>query len=93
MSQAYPANRGAYREALHNSMSATVDESGFKLGQHDARLTALEDNVKEVKEDLKTVLEILQRGKGSWKTLVWLGGAVGVLVEISHQIASFLHGK
>lgn len=45
-----------------------------ELGAHEARLAHLEEEVAELRKDMAQVLAILNQHKGSWKTLVAIGG-------------------
>lgn len=58
----------------------TIEDSvPYKLGQMDTRLTALEDNLTEVKADVKTLVAALNQQKGGKATVAaWGTGGVGV---------------
>ncbi len=45
------------------------------LGEHGARLTAVEDDIAEIKADVKTVLRQMAEAQGGWKVLMLVGGA------------------
>ena len=47
------------------------------LGQLEARVNALESEMREIRDDVKQVLAILNQTRGSWKTLVIIGGISG----------------
>jgi hypothetical protein len=72
-------------------MASDLDEKSQMLGQHEARLDNLEASVKEVRDDVKRVLTHLERAKGSWKTLVAIGGITTAVIEGIHQLVDFLH--
>ena len=63
-----------------------------ELGAHDARLDALEREIQALRDDNKRIFEkldtintTLSEAKGGWRTLMWVGGASGVLgAAISH---------
>ncbi len=53
------------------------------IGEHSARLDALEDGIREIRADVKQVLAQMAAAQGGWKTLLMLGGfsaAVGSLI-------------
>lgn len=49
------------------------------LGEHGARITAVEGDIKEIKADVKTILEQLNQAKGGWKTLMLVAGVAGTM--------------
>lgn len=72
-------------------MGEGLDEKSKMLGEHEARLDGLEKSVEEVRDDVKKVLAHLERAKGSWKTLVAIGGITTAVIEGIHQLVEFLH--
>jgi len=55
-----------------------------QLGHHEASISALKDDVREIKADVKMVLETLAQTKGGVRTLLGvatLGGALGALLS------------
>jgi hypothetical protein len=57
---------------------------------HAEKIEAVATRVNEMSNDIKTILGYLERSKGSWKTLLVLGGAAGTLVEAMHQVGPLL---
>lgn len=51
------------------------------LGKHEARLDGLTEDVTEIKNDVKAILEKLNQSKGSWKTITILGTVLVGVVE------------
>ncbi len=49
------------------------------LGQHEARLDAVEGDIAEIKTDVKLVLAQMAEARGGWKTLLMIGGASATL--------------
>lgn len=49
------------------------------LGEHGARLTAVEDDIAEIKADVKMVLKQMAEAQGGWKMLMMVGGASATL--------------
>ena len=45
------------------------------LGEHGARIAALEKDVTRMEEKLDRILETLSEAKGGWKMLMMVGGA------------------
>lgn len=74
-------------------MPSDLDEKSQMLGQHEARLDNLEASMKEIRDDVKVVRAYLERTKGSWKTLVAIGGITTGVIEILHQVIDWLHSK
>jgi hypothetical protein len=58
---------------------------------HAAQIESIATRVDTMATDIKTILGYMERTKGSWKTLVVLGGVVGSLVEIIHQVIGAFH--
>lgn len=57
-----------------------------ELGAHDARLDALEKDIQGLRDDMRRVFEkldnintTLSEAKGGWRTLMWVGGAGGLV--------------
>jgi hypothetical protein len=46
-----------------------------ELGELSARITALEDDVKEARADIRQLLEFTQQARGSWKMVMGIAGA------------------
>ena len=74
-------------------MPSDLDEKSQMLGQHEARLDNLEASMKEIRDDVKVVRAYLERTKGTWKTLVAIGGITTGVIEILHQVIDWLHSK
>ena len=54
-----------------------------QLGQHEANILSLKEDVREIKEDVKAVLEAIAQAKGGMRTILGvatMGGAVGALL-------------
>lgn len=57
------------------------------LGQHDEAISSLQDDMTEVKADVKEILEIVNKQKGAWKAFTLLGTIGG---GISGLVVSYL---
>lgn len=68
-----------------------IDEKSIMLGQHEARLDNVEKTLNEVRDDVKHLVSMMERTKGSWKTLVAIGGIATFVVEVVHQVVDWLH--
>jgi hypothetical protein len=58
---------------------------------HAEQINAIATRVDSIADDVKTILGYMERTKGSWKTLVALGGVVGAIVEAGHWAVGWLH--
>ena len=70
-----------------------LDKKAMMLGSHEARLDALEESTKSIATDVKAILAHIERAKGSWKTLVALGGVMAAVVEAAHWIIGLVTHK
>ena len=50
-----------------------------ELGEHNARLNALENGMTEMRGDVKEILSTLNQAKGGWRTLMMVGGVSGTV--------------
>lgn len=55
---------------LHTKAEARMEE----------RIEQIESDLKEVRDDVKSILDIISRAKGAWALLGWAAGAVGAVV-------------
>ena len=54
-----------------------------EIGALGARMGAVEEDIKEIRHDVREMLEFMQHARGSWKTVMGIAGAsaaVGALV-------------
>jgi len=59
-------------------------------GMHTAKLEQLDSKINDMGDDVKKILAFVERSKGSWKTLVVLGGTVGGVVEAAHWLVDLI---
>lgn len=52
-----------------------------QLDSQDRELSAVKTDVKDIKSDVKNVLEIVNKGKGGWAVLLLCGSVGGFLCE------------
>lgn len=56
-----------------------------KIGEHDADIRVLKEDLAEVKDDVKSILEIVNKQKGAWKAFTLLstisGGIAGLVIS------------
>lgn len=57
------------------------------IGQHGARLDALERDIEEIKADVKSVLAQMAEAKGGWRMFMMVGG---ISATIGGVISKFL---
>lgn len=78
-----------------NDEIAELREQVSKLREdraaHAEKLNAVATRIDSVSNDVKTILGYMERTKGSWKTLVILGGVITGVVEAVHQLAGIFH--
>jgi prefoldin subunit 5 len=63
------------------------------MGRLEARVDAVESELREIKADVKSILALVNQAKGGWKTLVVVGavaGAAGALVTKLGMVSGFL---
>lgn len=58
---------------------------------HAQQINAIATRVDTIANDVKTILGYMERTKGSWRTLVVLGGMATALVEAAHWLFGLLH--
>lgn len=61
-----------------------------EMGEHDARLKALEQQVTELRADVKSILSVLSEARGGWKTLMLVGGIAGMMGATIAKLAGAL---
>lgn len=69
-----PDNRKSSDE--DDAMIASVDRD---LGNHDARLQAIERDLQSMQLDLREIRDTLKEAKGGWRALMLVGGVAGGL--------------
>lgn len=63
------------------------------MGRLEARVDALESELREIKADVKSILALVNQAKGGWRTLILVGavaGATGALVTKLGMLSGFL---
>ena len=51
-------------------------------GRHEAEIEKLQQQMDQVLFELKEIRTTLAEARGGWKTLMWLGGAVGGVIGL-----------
>ena len=51
-------------------------------GRHEAEIEKLQQQMDQVLFELKEIRTTSAEARGGWKTLMWLGGAVGVVIGL-----------
>lgn len=67
-----------------------MPETDRILGEHGARLTSVEDDIGEIKGDVKSILAQLNQAKGGWKTLMLVAGIAGAMGAFATKLAAIL---
>lgn len=62
------------------------------IGRHDEAIDTLKDEVAALRKDIAEIKEILASAKGSWKTLVAVGGVAGAIGAALFKLVTFLKG-
>jgi len=56
----------------------------------EADVSNLQKDVRELKDDVKAILETLNTAKGGWKTLLMVAGVAGAMGAFIAKVAPFL---
>ena len=67
-----------------------TDELVRDVGRHDAEIGALKKDMAEVKSDVKSILALMNQGKGGYKTLVLVAGMAGACGALVGKFLPFL---
>jgi hypothetical protein len=70
-----------------------LDDKSLMLGDHGARIAALEKGMTDANAKLDRLIGALDRSKGSWKTLMVFGSLIVGLVEIIEAVKGIFHFK
>ena len=70
------------------------------LGKHDAQIEALENDIREIKEDQRRIFEkldsinqTLSEAKGGWKLFMIVGGASAAFGAFLVKVSTFWWGR
>lgn len=63
-----------------------------QIGAHSARIERLEEDVAEVRKDVKEILAILAQTKGGWKALLIAGSAAGTAGAVAAKVFGLIKG-
>lgn len=82
-----PDNRNSSDE--DKPMIASVDRD---LGNHDARLSAIEKDLQSMQLDLREIRDTLKEAKGGWRALMLVGGLAGGIGASLTKLLPWLAG-
>lgn len=75
-------------EDTASHIKTLAQQAATTCSAHEVRLDHIERDIKEMKDDIKAMREILSEARGSWRTLVMIGGACGTLGAFASWIFS-----
>lgn len=67
-----------------------AQQAAATCSAHEVRLDHIERDIKEMKDDIRAMREILSEARGSWRTLVMIGGACGTLGAVASWLVSHI---
>lgn len=67
-----------------------ADFTDRELGQMEARIAVLEQEVHEVRRDTREILTTLSEAKGGWKTMMMIAGFSAAMGALVSQVLPFL---
>lgn len=68
----------------------SADDTQRTLGEHGARLLAVERDVAEIGRDVKAIRDTLAQARGGWKTLLLVAGAAGAMGALLGKIVAIV---
>lgn len=69
-----------------------MDETSHAIGALQARVAGLEQEVRDLRDDVRQLLAVLNAGKASWRTLVTIGTVATTLGAGVATLVSWLRG-
>ena len=69
-----------------------MDENGVHhtLGKHDGLIAVLQNDVSEIKKDVKSILGCINQSKGGWKVMVFMCSLAGSCGAIAYKLITAL---
>lgn len=64
-----------------------------QLGALDARMDAVERDIREMKADVRETRDAMRNASSSWKALVFLGGTAAAIGALAMQFLSWLWAR
>lgn len=71
-------------------MAASIDRD---LGNHDARLQAIEKDLQSMQLDLREIRDTLKEAKGGWRALMMVGGFAGAMGATLSKVLPWLFAR
>lgn len=56
-----------------------TEELQREIGRHDAQIEGLQNDMAEVKADVKAIREMMAEARGGWKVMMMVAGAAGAV--------------
>lgn len=66
------------------------DELRADVAVHGTRLDRLEDDLSEIKTDIRAIRDVMMQAKGGWRALVIVGGVSGTVGALIGKLLPFL---
>ena len=63
-----------------------------RIGKHDVKLDAIEVDIKEIRGDVKSILETIALMRGGYKTLMMVGGIAATIGGILTSALFYIRG-
>ena len=83
-------------ELLRIARDKVIDEYNTELlvriGKHDEKLNAIEVDIKEIRGDVKNILETIALMRGGYKTLMVVGGIAATIGGLLTSALFYLRG-
>jgi hypothetical protein len=74
-------------------LSAMAQQAADSCVAHEVRLNHIEENVRQMMNDIRTMRDILSQAQGSWRALVMIGGLCGSIGAVASWTVSHITTK
>jgi hypothetical protein len=69
------------------------DDLKSDVAVHGTRLDRLEDDLNEIKKDIRAIRDVMMQARGGWKTVILVGGVAGSVGAAIGKFLPFLATK